>query len=130
MRTILAALIASLTLIPPALAQDPPPSDTESKARALFDRATWLPPGTCIGHGGYPYLRTEYALDDFARASATPAVPRFVERMPRYPAWTGLRQETGNLGYLEMTVGADRVLELVYRDWMKNERCSARLAAS
>jgi hypothetical protein len=42
MRTIVAALIASLTLIPPALAQNPPPSDTESKARALFDRGVEL----------------------------------------------------------------------------------------
>lgn len=89
---------------------------------ALFDRTPSLPfVGSCIGHGGYPYGRMSPG-----RPSAAPV--RFLEKGARFPAWTGVRQDRGNNGFCELTVHADRRIDLCYRDWMSRTRCIARLA--
>jgi hypothetical protein len=88
----------------------------------LFDRTDELPfVGSCIGHGGYPYTKKRLGL-------VAPAPVRFIEARPRFPEWTGIRQDRGNNGYCLMRLGADGTIGLEYIDWMSNQRCRARLA--
>lgn len=91
---------------------------------ALFDRTAELPfYGSCIGHGGYPYSRMKPN-----RPSAAPVL--FLETGARFPAWTNVRQDRGDNGFCEMTVRADKTLELKYIDWMTRERASATFSSA
>jgi hypothetical protein len=88
---------------------------------ALFDSSDNLPfIGSCIGHGGYPYTRKR----PFQTA---PAPVKFLETTARFPSWTGIRQDRGNNGYCVLNLNGDGSVELVYIDWMGNERCVAQL---
>ena len=91
---------------------------------ALFDKTAELPfIGSCIGHGGYPYSRIRPN-----QPSITP--PLFIETSPRFPEWTGLRQDRGNNGYCILSLKADGTLALAFIDWMSNTRFRAELAWS
>ncbi len=75
---------------------------------AFYDRdvdknASFL--GACIGHGGYPYPRKS----ENDRRGPVPV--RWVETEPRFPAWTGVRQDRGNNGYMTLALdhGTGRV---------------------
>lgn len=94
---------------------------------ALFDAHQDCPIGSCIGHGGYPYHRSEYDLDEPPSEVDSFAPVRWVERAGRYPRHTGLRPECGNNGYCSMALVADGTIELTYIDWMSRERCLATL---
>ncbi len=90
---------------------------------ALFDRTSDMPISGCIGHGGYPYHLSEYGLDEaMSLGPKSYAPPVWVEAEPRYPRYTGMRQELGNNGYLELSMYLDRRIELVFKDWMARER--------
>lgn len=89
---------------------------------ALFDRSPDFPfLASCIGHGGYPYSRIRPN-----RPSPAPLI--FLETSPRFPEWTGVRQDRGNNGYCILSLKADGGLALTYIDWMGNRRFRAELA--
>lgn len=93
---------------------------------AFFDRdddrnATFL--GACIGHGGYPYTRK--SEDD--RWSAVPV--RWLETEPRFPTWTGVRQDRGNNGYMTLELDhATGAVALAFVDWTADVRYRLSLA--
>ncbi|MEQ9324537.1 MAG: metallophosphoesterase [Polyangiaceae bacterium] len=94
---------------------------------ALFDAHRDCPIGSCIGHGGYPYHRSEYDLDEPPSEVDSFAPVRWVERAGRYPRHTGLRPECGNNGYCAMSLHPDGTIKLTYIDWMSRERCLVTL---
>ncbi|MCA9617383.1 MAG: metallophosphoesterase [Myxococcales bacterium] len=94
---------------------------------ALFAAHEDCPIGSCIGHGGYPYHRSEYDLDEPPSTVDSFAPVLWVERGGRYPQYTGLRPECGNNGYCAMALVPDGTIELTYIDWMSRERCLATL---
>lgn len=77
--------------------------------------------GSCIGHGGYPY-------DTYSRGKFEPSKMIFLEDQPRFPTWTGIRQDKGNNGYCVLQLNADGSLRLQYVDWMSNTRFTADLS--
>ncbi|RKG95456.1 hypothetical protein D7V97_37155 [Corallococcus sp. CA053C] len=89
---------------------------------ALYDRAPGLPfLGASLGHGGFPYERKD--------APEHPVAPvRFFESRPRFPEWTGVRQDRGNHGHATLWLHADGTAALRYTDWMGEVRCEATLA--
>jgi hypothetical protein len=91
---------------------------------ALFERSAGMPfIGSCIGHAGFPYDRYK----DEAKAG-TPTGVRFLETEARFPAWTNVRQDRGNAGFVQMTLDHQTggVL-LEYVDWMNRLRHAARI---
>ncbi|RKH20408.1 hypothetical protein D7Y13_35770 [Corallococcus praedator] len=89
---------------------------------ALYDRAPGLPfLGASLGHGGFPYERKD--------TPTHPVAPvRFFESWPRFPEWTGVRQDRGNHGHATLWLHADGTATLRYTDWMGQVRCEATLA--
>ncbi|HWU86234.1 MAG TPA: metallophosphoesterase [Kofleriaceae bacterium] len=89
---------------------------------ALFSRHATVAPfiGSCIGHAGFPGERKESEQQCW-----TP--PLWVEDEPRFPAWTNLHQDAGNNGWCQLTLGADRSVELLYVDWLGAKRCQVSL---
>jgi hypothetical protein len=91
---------------------------------ALFERSAATPfIGSCIGHGGYPYSRTRDA-----DRQGTPTAVRFLETGARFPAWTEVRQDRGNNGFVLMTLHPDGEIQLDYIDWTRTLRHRATLA--
>jgi hypothetical protein len=94
---------------------------------AFFDRdhdknVSFL--GACIGHGGYPYSRR--SEDD--RWSAVPV--RWVETEARFPAWTEVRQDRGNNGYMTLELDHETGgVELKFIDWLADVRYRLALGA-
>jgi len=79
--------------------------------------------GSCIGHGGFQYKRLQ------------PPSPSLVaeilwgETEPRYPWWTGVRQDMGNNGFCMMKLDDDRrTVTLDYIDWTNALRATATFA--
>ena len=96
---------------------------------ALFDKTADLPVSGCIGHGGYPYHLSEYGLDPAMTLGPKGFAPAlWAEAEPRYPRYTGVRQNLGNNGYLELEAYFDRRLVLTYKDWTARERKKVILA--
>ncbi len=96
---------------------------------ALFDRTAGLPITSCIGHGGYPYHLSEYGLDEAMTRGAGGFAPSvWAEAEPRYPRYTGVRQELGNNGYVELEAYLDGRIRLIYKDWTARVRKEAILA--
>ncbi|RKH54527.1 hypothetical protein [Corallococcus aberystwythensis] len=93
-----------------------------AQAGALYDRAPGLPfLGASLGHGGFPSERRD--------APEYPVAPvRFFESRPRFPEWTGVRQDRGNHGHATLWLHADGTASLRYTDWMGQVRCEATLA--
>ncbi|TSC23230.1 hypothetical protein [Corallococcus sp. Z5C101001] len=93
-----------------------------ARGGALYDRAPGLPfLGASLGHGGFPYARQD--------APEHPVAPvRFFESRPRFPEWTGVRQDRGNHGHATLWLHADGTASLRYTDWMGEVRCEATLA--
>jgi hypothetical protein len=97
----------------------------------FFDATPELPLTSCIGHGGYPYLLSEYDLDENSYGAPCPARPLFLETQPRYRG-TNLRPDVGNNGFVVMHLDpgrgqAGRRIRLEYIDWMKRLRYDAEL---
>jgi hypothetical protein len=91
---------------------------------ALFDRGDEMKfIGSCIGHGGFPYIKREEGKE-------TPAPLLFLETEPRFPAWTKLHREFGNNGFCILRLMPDRNVKLMYIDWLKDIRCEASLSRS
>ncbi|MCY1040957.1 hypothetical protein OV208_06480 [Corallococcus sp. bb12-1] len=89
---------------------------------ALYDRAPGLPfLGASLGHGGFPYERRDTPMHPVAPV-------RFFESRPRFPEWTGVRQDRGNHGHATLWLHADGTATLRYTDWMGEVRCEATLA--
>lgn len=89
---------------------------------ALFDRGAAAPfIGSCIGHGGFPYVRKR-------SGGVEPAPMRFLETAARFPEKTRLRQDMGNNGYCVLTLRHDGGVGLKYVDWMANVRHTETLA--
>ncbi|MBN8470925.1 hypothetical protein JYJ95_30830 [Corallococcus exiguus] len=93
-----------------------------AQAGALYDRAPGLPfLGASLGHGGFPSERRD--------APEYPVAPvRFFESRPRFPEWTGVRQDRGNHGHASLWLHADGNASLRYTDWMGQVRCEATLS--
>ncbi|MBN9681595.1 MULTISPECIES: hypothetical protein [unclassified Corallococcus] len=93
-----------------------------AQAGALYDRAPGLPfIGASLGHGGFPSERRD--------APEYPVAPvRFFESRPRFPEWTGVRQDRGNHGHATLWLHADGRASLRYTDWMGQVRCEATLS--
>ncbi|MBN8230327.1 hypothetical protein JYK02_22695 [Corallococcus macrosporus] len=93
-----------------------------TQAGALYDRAPGLPfLGASLGHGGFPSERRD--------APDYPAAPvRFFESRPRFPEWTGVRQDRGNHGHATLWLHADGTASLRFTDWMGQVRCEATLS--
>ncbi|NRD61298.1 hypothetical protein HRD49_06000 [Corallococcus exiguus] len=93
-----------------------------AQAGALYDRAPGLPfVGASLGHGGFPSERRD--------APEYPVAPvRFFESRPRFPEWTGVRQDRGNHGHASLWLHADGNASLRYTDWMGQVRCEATLS--
>ncbi|RKG57007.1 hypothetical protein D7X30_19830 [Corallococcus sp. AB011P] len=93
-----------------------------AQAGALYDRAPGLPfLGASLGHGGFPSERRD--------APEYPVAPvRFFESRPRFPEWTGVRQDRGNHGHATLWLHADGNASLRYTDWMGQVRCEATLS--
>jgi hypothetical protein len=89
---------------------------------ALFEPSGGTPfVGSCIGHGGFPYRR--YGDVD---KPGSPTAVRFLETAARFPAWTGVRQDRGNNGFVQMTLDhTSGTIRLEYVDWMNQLRHSA-----
>jgi hypothetical protein len=90
---------------------------------ALFKRHETQAPfmGSCIGHAGYPN-------DKNAWGKKCPVTPLWVETASRFPAWTKLRQERGNNGWVQANLHADGGLDLTYVDWLGAARYFVMLA--
>src|SRR5262249_33633554 len=71
--------------------------------------------GSCIGHAGFPG-------DKQALGGTSWVKPLWVETSPRFPAWTGLRQDRGNAGWVELNLRDDGGVELLYIDWLGAKR--------
>jgi hypothetical protein len=88
---------------------------------ALFerdaDKANFF--GSCIGHAGYPGGRRKLGSKTFMQ-------PIWVETEPRFPTDSGLRQDMGNNGWLEMTLLDGGGVELLYVDWLACKRFQIR----
>jgi hypothetical protein len=93
-----------------------------AQAGALYDRAPGLPfLGASVGHGGFPSERRD--------APEHPVAPvRFFESRPRFPEWTGVRQDRGNHGHGTLWLHEDGKAVLRFTDWMGEVRCQATLA--
>jgi hypothetical protein len=91
---------------------------------ALFDREPLVAPfyGTCIGHGGFPAKKQRSGKSAWSK-------PLWVEDEPRFPAWTGMRQDMLNNGWCELTLRDDGGFALTYLDWLGARRCHAAFAA-
>ncbi|HKQ72568.1 MAG TPA: metallophosphoesterase, partial [Blastocatellia bacterium] len=76
--------------------------------------------GSCLGHGGYPYV-------SILRRGFEPAPIIFLETEARFPRATGLRPDMGNNGYCVLQLNADGSIGLCYIDWMSNLRFAASL---
>src|SRR5262249_43042647 len=88
---------------------------------ALFGSSTAFPfVGSCIGHGGFPYAKLNAGGPSVAPIA-------FLETGARFPDWTGVRQDRGANGYCRMTLHGNGDITLMYVDWMKRDRCRARL---
>jgi hypothetical protein len=72
--------------------------------------------GSCIGHGGYPFMRRD--LRDFENAVVP---PHFVEKEPRHDVAWGMRDEVGNNGFCVLDLAPDRV-SVRYVDWRRRPR--------
>lgn len=94
---------------------------------AFFDKTSTLPLTSCIGHGGYPYHLKEYGLDDRTTKASSAAPVVYDETGSRYPAYTAMRPELGNNGFVEMTLNADQTVALMFRDWMGRDRARIHL---
>jgi len=92
---------------------------------ALFGRNPQFPfIGTCIGHGGYPYETLPRPLETDP-PNDPPAL--FVEYRSRFHS-TNIRPDRGNNGWCKMRLHDEGTIELIYIDWMGNERCNAVIA--
>lgn len=91
---------------------------------ALFERDDLIAPfyGSCIGHGGYPAGVQTAGKSSWARTL-------WLEDEPRFPRWTGLRQDMLCNGWSELSLAADGGFALTYRDWLGATRCRADFAA-
>lgn len=89
---------------------------------AFFDRDGDQTPflGSCIGHGGYPYSIKKHPDHHVPKI-------RWMEEAPRFPEWTGHRQDRGNNGFCKLLLLPDGGLDLNYIDWMRNLRCKTEL---
>lgn len=87
---------------------------------ALFDRNELIAPfyGSCIGHGGYPAGKQSQGQSTWTR-------PLWLEDEPRFPRWTGLRQDMLANGWCQLSLRADGGLALTYLDWLGAKRCHA-----
>jgi hypothetical protein len=96
---------------------------------ALFEPSTSLRPkfyGSCIGHGGYPYKR----LNPVASPDRVARI-LWAETEPRFPQWTGVRQDLGNNGFVMMKLDdANHALTLSYHDWTNALRLSVSMSAT
>lgn len=90
---------------------------------ALFKRDEAQAPfiGSCIGHAGYPNDKNKYGRK-------CPVTPLWVETASRFPAWTRLRQERGNNGWVQANLHADGGIDLTYVDWLGAARYFTMLA--
>jgi len=79
--------------------------------------------GSCIGHGGYPYGRFTH------KASSSDLAPiLWAEYEPRFPAWTGVRQDMGNNGFMTLKLDDNtRGATLDYYDWTNALRATVTM---
>jgi hypothetical protein len=91
---------------------------------ALFDRNELIAPfyGSCIGHGGYPAPRERSGKASWSKAL-------WVEDEPRFPAWTGMRDDMLNNGWCELALHDDGGFGLTYLDWLGARRCQVTFAS-
>jgi hypothetical protein len=84
---------------------------------ALFqrhdDKASFV--GSCIGHAGFPGDKQPPSDKSFVP-------PQWVETEARFPKDTGLRQDLGNNGWVELTMLDNGGVELLYVDWLGCKR--------
>ncbi len=81
--------------------------------------------GSCIGHGGYPYKRLETS-----HSPNEVATHLWAETEPRFPLWTGARQDMGNNGFAIMKLDDQRQsLILSYYDWTNALRLSVAMSS-
>lgn len=94
---------------------------------ALFKHSDRLRPkfyGSCIGHGGFQYKRLQPTPSPTLVADIL-----WAETEPRFPIWTGVRQDMGNNGFCMMKLDDDkRAVTLDYIDWTNASRATATFA--
>jgi hypothetical protein len=90
---------------------------------ALFERNENVPfYGCCIGHGGYPGAVQPDSLGSWDTR------PVWWESEPRFPKWTGLRQDMTNNGWCHATLQPGGGVDLTFVDWMWSKRASISFA--
>lgn len=78
--------------------------------------------GSCIGFGGYPYIRLPDEKIDTCRTE-----PDWVERDPRHLGIASAPQEQGNNGFCVLTIQPNGDLGLEYVDWRGQTRAKRSL---